>query len=83
MTIKTLCCNRKPRNAFGVISRNMSRIPREVIMSAPIAVETAADPFDLDVQVIKDVPEGHALAACATDDGCAPSCASACVTGGV
>jgi len=61
-------------------------------MSATIAVEAPAaeilhvdDPFVLDVQVITDVSPGHPLAGCKgnTDDGCDPSCASACVTGGV
>lgn len=52
-------------------------------MSAIPAVEAVGDPFALDVQVITDVPDGHALAACNTNDGCDPSCASACVTGGV
>ena len=46
-------------------------------------VEDVEDPFALDVQVITDVPPDHPLAACGTDDGCDPSCASACVTGGV
>lgn len=46
-------------------------------------LETDGDPFDLDVQVLPEVQEGDALAACTTNDGCAPSCASACVTEGV
>ncbi|MGH3783970.1 MAG: FxLD family lanthipeptide [Pseudonocardiaceae bacterium] len=56
-------------------------------MSAPIIVEApvADNPFALDLRVITDVPPGHPLAACGngTDDGCDPTCASACVSGGV
>ena len=44
---------------------------------------TVEDPFDLDVRVITDVPSGHPQAPCTTNDGCAPTCASACVSGGV
>ncbi|MBV9013639.1 MAG: FxLD family lanthipeptide [Pseudonocardiales bacterium] len=49
---------------------------------SPAGVE---DAFDLDLRIINDVPPGHPLAACKgnTDDGCDPSCASACVTGGM
>ncbi|MGH3752943.1 MAG: FxLD family lanthipeptide [Pseudonocardiaceae bacterium] len=51
----------------------------------PATIGTVEDAFDLDVQVITDVPPGHPLAGCKgnTDDGCDPTCASACVTGGV
>ncbi|WP_462187709.1 FxLD family lanthipeptide, partial [Frankia sp. CcWB2] len=61
-------------------------------MTATLATETPTtpppateDPFALDVQIITDVPPGHPLAGCKgnTDDGCDPTCASACVTGGV
>ncbi|MDQ3577085.1 MAG: FxLD family lanthipeptide [Actinomycetota bacterium] len=60
-------------------------------MSAPtnaeplVAAPTVEDPFALDVQVITDIPPGHPLAGCKgnTDDGCDPTCASACVTGGM
>jgi FxLD family lantipeptide len=41
------------------------------------------DAFALDVRVITDIRPGDAAAACITDDGCEPSCASACVSGGV
>lgn len=34
------------------------------------------DEFDLDVVVVADGPRGRVP--CATDDGCAPTCASAC-----
>jgi FxLD family lantipeptide len=52
------------------------------------ATESSAeveDAFNLDLRVIIDVPSGHPLAACGdgTNDGCDPTCASACVTGGV
>lgn len=54
-------------------------------MSAPavVAATGADDPFALDVQVITDVPAGHPMAPCTTNDGCAPTCASSCVSGGV
>jgi len=38
------------------------------------------DPFALDVQVVTDVQPGDVVAPCATDDGCAPTCASACAS---
>ena len=41
------------------------------------------DASALDVRVITDISPGDATAACTTDDGCEPSCASACVSGGV
>ncbi|GAA1311747.1 FxLD family lanthipeptide [Saccharothrix sp. BKS2] len=46
---------------------------------------THDDPFALDLRVITDMPADPALNACTngTDDGCDPTCASACVTGGV
>lgn len=46
-------------------------------MSAPIECE---DPFDLDIRVITDVPPAGQGTPCATDDGCAPTCASACAS---
>lgn len=58
-------------------------------MSATVPVSATAgtveDAFDLDVQVITDVSAGHPLAGCKgnTDDGCDPTCASACATDGV
>ncbi|WP_083752072.1 FxLD family lanthipeptide [Saccharothrix sp. ALI-22-I] len=55
-------------------------------MTATINAEALAvdDPFALHIQVITDAPNG-AQGACTngTDDGCDPTCASACVTGGV
>jgi FxLD family lantipeptide len=58
---------------------------RNTIMSATATLDNVEDAFTLDVQIITDVPPGHPLAACGngTDDGCDPTCASACVTGGV
>lgn len=46
--------------------------------------DTAVDPFQLDVQIITDVPVSDPLAACGngTDDGCEPTCASACISKG-
>lgn len=59
-------------------------------MSAPAIVETPVpapadeDPFAVDLQIITDVPPGHPPGCKGnTDDGCDPTCASACVTGGV
>jgi FxLD family lantipeptide len=40
----------------------------------------SVDMFDLDVQIIGDVEPGEAIAACHTDDGCATTCASSCVS---
>ncbi|CAO5240049.1 FxLD family lanthipeptide [Frankia sp. AgKG'84/4] len=61
-----------------------------LIPEALPTIPTAASPivedsFALDVQIIVDVPPGSALAGCAggTDDGCDPTCASACVSDGV
>lgn len=39
-----------------------------------------ADMFELDVQVITDVEPGELVAGCNTDDGCASTCASSCVS---
>jgi FxLD family lantipeptide len=38
-----------------------------------------AGAFDLDLMVTDDVPESYGRA-CTTNDGCAPTCASSCVT---
>jgi FxLD family lantipeptide len=59
--------------------------PMSATAPLPVTAGTVEDAFDLDVQVIIDAPPDHPLAACQgnTDDGCDPSCASACVTGGV
>ncbi|MGH4014492.1 MAG: FxLD family lanthipeptide [Pseudonocardiaceae bacterium] len=40
--------------------------------------ENTVDAFALDVRVVTDVSPGNAPAPCGTDDGCAPTCASAC-----
>ena len=52
--------------------------------TTPVAATAAEDPFALDVQLIIDVPAGHPLSACGggTNDGCDPTCASACVSSG-
>ncbi|WP_137814978.1 FxLD family lanthipeptide [Gandjariella thermophila] len=59
----------------------------EALSKTAAAVPTSAveDPFALDIQIITDVPAGHPLAACkgGTDDGCDPTCASACISDGV
>lgn len=53
--------------------------------TVPATATAAEDPFALDVQILTDIPSGHPLAACGegTNDGCDPTCASACVTGGI
>jgi FxLD family lantipeptide len=43
------------------------------------ATDVVEDAFVLDVQVISNVPGGASAAIpCATDDGCATTCASSC-----
>jgi FxLD family lantipeptide len=37
------------------------------------------DPFALDVRVIEDAPPAEQTA-CATDNGCSPTCASSCAS---
>lgn len=66
-------------------AREEARMSVPAILETPVTSPAAEDPFALDVQVITDVPPGHPLAGCSgnTDDGCDPTCASACVTGGV
>lgn len=44
---------------------------------APIAVD---DPFDLDAALIVDPVTAGTPRRCATDDGCSPTCASACAS---
>jgi FxLD family lantipeptide len=60
---------------------------KENEMSNTVAAEPSVseDPFALDVQIVTDIPPGDPLFACGegTNDGCQPTCASACVTGGV
>ena len=47
-----------------------------------VGADDDEDPFALDLKVITDVPDGHPLAGCkgGTDDGCDPTCASACIS---
>lgn len=40
------------------------------------------DPFTLDLRVVTNLNPIDALRDCQTDDGCDPSCASACVSPG-
>jgi FxLD family lantipeptide len=42
--------------------------------------DVADDAFALDVVVVTDVRPGGVAAPCNTDDGCAPTCASSCVS---
>lgn len=42
--------------------------------------ENTGDAFALDVRVVTDISPGDAPVACGTDDGCAPTCASACTS---
>jgi FxLD family lantipeptide len=44
-------------------------------------IEADPDPFALDVEVVTDLPDGVA-APCATDNGCAGTCASSCASRG-
>jgi FxLD family lantipeptide len=44
-------------------------------------IGTSVNPFELDVEVVTDVMHGVA-GPCVTDDGCAPTCASACASRG-
>lgn len=50
-----------------------------------LATNTVEDAFALDVRVVTDVSPGNGPAPCGdgTSDGCDPTCASACVSGGV
>lgn len=50
-----------------------------------LVINTVDDDFALDVRVVIDVRAGDGPAPCGggTNDGCDPSCASACVSGGV
>ncbi len=60
-------------------------IPESHPLISPATSPVVEDPFALDVRIITDVPPGDALAGCkgGTDDGCDPTCASACVSDGV
>jgi FxLD family lantipeptide len=42
--------------------------------------EDADDDFVLDVVVVTDIGAGGVAAPCSTDDGCAATCASSCVS---
>lgn len=50
-----------------------------------LVTNVVQDAFVLDVRVVTDVSPGDGAAPCGggTDDGCDPTCASACVSGGV
>lgn len=64
----------------------MTILTPEALPAIPAAASPIVeDPFALDLLIIVDVPPGHALAGCkgGTDDGCDPTCASACVSDGV
>lgn len=73
----------------GQVKEDPSTHNERISMSATITTEapaspaaTVEDPFALDLRIITDVPAGHPLAACkgGTDDGCDPTCASACIS---
>jgi FxLD family lantipeptide len=83
-----------PQGFHGQVEEEQSITDERITMSATLAAEATAtpaaplaaeNPFALDVQIIIDVPAGHPLSACGegTNDGCDPTCASACVSGGV
>jgi FxLD family lantipeptide len=46
-------------------------------------VDEGAEGFALDVRIVTDVPAGDASRGCTTNDGCDPTCASSCVSGGL
>lgn len=52
-------------------------------MHATTEVLDVENLFNLDVEIIDDVGDsvGGVPMACATDDGCSPTCASACTSG--
>jgi FxLD family lantipeptide len=52
-------------------------LEREAAMQA---VDTTEDVFALDIRLTNDVPGGEHNQRCTTNDGCAPTCASSCVT---
>lgn len=51
-------------------------------MQATMEAREVEDIFALDVVVISDPTASDATRGCATDDGCSPTCASACVSVG-
>ncbi|WP_243597673.1 FxLD family lanthipeptide [Thermobifida halotolerans] len=65
--------------------RNRPEKENEVSIAVTAGPSTTEDPFALDVQIVTDIPPGDPMFACGdgTNDGCDPSCASACLTGGV
>lgn len=46
----------------------------------PTLAQPTTETFDLDVQVVTDVPADSADRACDTNDGCASTCASSCTS---
>jgi FxLD family lantipeptide len=51
-------------------------------MNDQSSIDTDADPFALDVQVVADLTPDGAAGRCNTDDGCAATCASSCASRG-
>jgi FxLD family lantipeptide len=51
-------------------------------MQATFEMTDVEDAFTLDVQVIIDLTADGAATRCSTNDGCASTCASACVSRG-
>jgi len=43
-------------------------------------LESSAKTFELDLEIMLDVPPGAAMEACTTNDGCAATCASSCAS---
>lgn len=54
-----------------------------VVLADEAHVALADSFFALDVTVVTDVAPGQPAAPCTTNDGCASTCASSCVSGGV
>jgi FxLD family lantipeptide len=53
--------------------------PKEEHMQAGV-LESSAKTFELDLQIVLDVPLGADMEACTTNDGCAATCASSCAS---
>jgi FxLD family lantipeptide len=50
------------------------------IVLDPDTVTDVEDPFVLDVRIVTDLGPGDRAAPCSTNDGCAATCASSCIS---
>ncbi|MBB5159544.1 FxLD family lanthipeptide [Saccharopolyspora phatthalungensis] len=89
---KSLPCNAFTARSMKIHLSNNGRFMMSAALTtkspatSPAAATPATeDPFALDLQVITGVAAGHPLAAGkgGTDDGCDPTCASACISDGM